>query len=439
MYKKLLTGMLLIFCLSVSYAQNIDKSKLDAYFKTLEDNNKFMGSVAISQNGQLLYTKAIGYTDIENQTKPNENTKYRIGSISKTFTTVLIFKAIEEGKLTLEQTINQYFPTIKNSDKITIAQLLSHRSGIHNFTDDEEYQQWNTTKKSEKELTDIIAKGGSDFEPDSKTSYSNSNFVLLSFILQKAYKQPYSEILKEKITKPLNLKNTFYGGKINLKNNESYSYKFVNSWNKEPETDMSVPMGAGAVVSTPADLTKFAEALFGGRLLSAKSLEQMETIKDGIGMGLFKFPFYDKPSYGHTGGIDGFTSVYSYFPSDKTAVALTSNGSKYDNNKIMIALLSSVYNKPFELPNFATIEVSSEELDQYLGVYASQQIPLKLTVTKKDKTLLVQATGQSSFPLEASEKDKFKSEQIGVALEFNPAQKQVILKQHGATFTFNKE
>ncbi|PTS92048.1 peptidase [Pedobacter sp. HMWF019] len=439
MYKNLLTVIPLIFCLSFSYAQNIDKPKLDAYFKTLEDNNKFMGSVAISQNGQLLYTKAIGYTDIENHTKPNKDTKYRIGSISKTFTTVLIFKAIEEGKLTLGQTINQYFPSVKNSDKITIAQLLSHRSGIHNFTDDEEYQQWNTTKKSEKELTDIIVKGGSDFEPDSKTSYSNSNFVLLSFILQKVYKQHYSEILKEKITKPLNLKNTFYGGKINLKNNESNSYKFVNSWNKEPETDMSVPMGAGAVVSTPTDLTKFAEALFGGQLLSAKSLEQMETIKDGIGMGLFKFPFYDKSSYGHTGGIDGFTSVYSYFPSDKTAVALTSNGSNYDNNKIMIALLSGVYNKPFEIPNFATIEVSSEDLDQYLGVYASQQIPLKLTVTKKDKTLLVQATGQSSFPLEASEKDKFKSEQIGVALEFNPAQKQVILKQHGATFTFNKE
>lgn len=439
LYKKIFTAIGFALSLSFSYAQTVDKPKLDAYFKALEDHNKFMGSVAISQEGKLLYTKAIGYADVESNTKANENTKYRIGSISKTFTTVLVFKAVEAGKLKLEQTISTYFPAVKNSDKITVAQLLGHRSGIHNFTDNKDYLQWNTVKKSEKELVELIAKGGSDFEPDSKAAYSNSNFVLLTFILQKVYKKDYAAILKEQIIEPLGLKSTFFGGKITLKNNESNSYSFSGSWKKETETDMSIPLGAGGVVSTPSDLTRFAEALFEGRLVSAKSLEQMETIKNGYGMGLFKIPFYDKTGFGHTGGIDGFSSVYVDYPSDKIAVALTSNGSAYENNKILITLLSSVYQKPFEIPNFTTIEVSSEDLDQYLGVYGSKQIPLKITLTKKDKTLMAQATGQPVITLEASEKDKFKNEQVGVVLEFNPAKKEFTLKQGGASLVFNKE
>ena len=99
LYKKIFTAIGFALSLSFSYAQTVDKPKLDAYFKALEDHNKFMGSVAISQDGKLLYTKAIGYADVESNTKANENTKYRIGSISKTFTTVLVFKAVETGKL----------------------------------------------------------------------------------------------------------------------------------------------------------------------------------------------------------------------------------------------------------------------------------------------------------------------------------------------------
>lgn len=439
MYKKLITAVIFGLSLSFSYAQNIDKSKLDEYFRALEVNNKFMGSAAISQNGKLLYTKAVGYSDVETGSKSDENTKYRIGSISKTFTTVLIFKAIEEQKLSLTQTLNTYFPAIKNSEKITIAQLLSHRTGIHNLTNNPDYPQWSSVKKSEKELVDIIVKGGSDFEPDSKASYSNSNFVLLSFILQKVYKKDYSQILNEKIIQPLALKNTFFGGKINVKNNEANSYTFTGSWKKESETDTSIPLGAGGIVSTPTDLAKFTEGLFRGKLISAKNLEQMETIRDNHGMGLFKFPFYDKSGYGHTGGIDGFSSVYMYLPSDGITAALTSNGSNYNNNNILIALLSTAYQKPFEIPNLTTIEVSDQDLETYSGVYSSKQIPLKITITKKDKILTAQATGQPSFALEASEKDKFKSDQIGAVLEFAPAKKQMTLKQGGATLIFNKE
>jgi D-alanyl-D-alanine carboxypeptidase len=231
----------------------------------------------------------------------------------------------------------------------------------------------------------------------------------------------------------------YVGKKTSITNNECNSYKFAGNWIKETETDMSVPLGAGAIVSTPSDLTKFADALFTGKLISNESVEQMKTMKDKYGMGLFQMPFYGKIGYGHNGGIDGFSSVYSYFPDDKVSYALTSNGTNYNNNNISIAVISSFYNKPYEIPNFKTYEVTSEDLDKYLGIYSSNDMPLKITITKKDKTLIAQATGQSSFGLEATEKDKFKFDQAGIVMEFNPTDNKMILKQGGGTFNFAKE
>ena len=422
-----------------SFSQAIDKAKLDSYFQALESNNKFMGSVAILKDGQIIYTNAIGYADIESKTKPNENTKYRIGSISKTFTTVLILKAVEEKKLELDKTIDKYFPAIKFANKITVSQLLYHRSGIHNFTASEDYSKWQAEKKSQQEMVDIIAKAGSDFMPDSTASYSNSNFVLLSYILADIYKKPYSQLLYEKIVKPLGLKNTYFGDKIDLGKNECNSYKFATDWTKETETDMSIPMGAGGIVSTPTDLTIFANALFSEKLIAKKSIDQMTTLKDRYGMGIFQIPFADKKGYGHTGGIDGFSSVFSFFPDDKIGYALTCNGSNYENNNISIAVLSMVYNKPFTLPDFKTYKVSVEELESYAGMYSSLQMPLKITITRDENALMAQATGQSAFPLEATEKGKFKFAAAGIVLEFNPAKKEMILKQGGGVYTFTKE
>ena len=438
MKKTLILSLTVSFVCFTGLSQNIDKTKLNAYFDTLANNNRFMGSVAVSQNDELIYAKSVGFADIEQALKANENSKYRIGSISKTFTTVLVFKAVEENKLNLNQTIEKFFPTIDNADKITITQLLYHRSGIHNFTNDN-WLDWNTQPKTEQEMIEIIAKAGSDFEPDSKAIYSNSNFVLLTYILEKTYQKTYSEILEEKIIRPTGLKNTYYGGKINTKDNECNSYKYIGNWKIEPETDMSIPLGAGGIVSTPIDLNLFSDALFTGKLLSENSLKQMKTIKDSFGMGLLQMPFYDKAGFGHTGGIDGFGSLFVYFPDGNISFAYTTNGINCNGNDIAIAVLSAVYNKPFEIPEFTTYNVTDEDLDKYLGVYSSEQIPLKITITKVNKQLFGQGTGQPSFPLEATAEDKFKFEQAGVMLEFNPANKTMVLKQGGGIFNFVRE
>ena len=439
MKKAILTTALFLTLGQIGFSQNLDKTKLDNYFNALEQNNKFMGSVAVSKNGEIIYIKSIGFADIENKVKATENSKYRIGSISKSFTTVLILKAVEQKKLNTNQTIDKWFPTIKNAKKITVNHLLSHRSGIHNFTDDKDYLTWNTQPKTEKEMIEIIAKGDSDFNPDSKAEYSNSNFVLLTYILEKTFTKSYSDLLQEFIVKPIGLKNTYVFGKINPSNNECKSYSFAGSWKTETETDFTVPLGAGAITSTPSDLTKFADALFSGKLLTNESLEIMKTIKDGYGIGLFQIPFYKSVGYGHTGGIDGFSSIYSYFSDDKISYALISNGTNINNNDISIAVLSAIYDKPYEIPVFTTFTLTSEDLDKYLGVYASKQIPLKITISKDGNTLIAQGTGQPAFPIEATEKDKFKFDQAGAKFEFNLTAKTMILFQGGGQINFTKE
>lgn len=439
MTKKIKLTLLIGLVFSTSFAQTLNTVKLDSLFQILETKDKFMGSIAISENGKLLYTKSIGKDDIATNKQSTILTKYRIGSISKMFTSCMIFKAVEEGKLNLNQTIEKYFPKIVNANKITIGNLLNHRSGIHNFTNDENYMNYYTEPKSETQMIEIITNGKSDFEPNSKADYSNSNYVLLSYILEKTYKKTYKELVTAKIIKPLGLKNTYFGGKTNIQNNESYSYSFEDKWKKENETDMSIPMGAGAIISNPTDLVVFIENLFGIKIISSNSLEQMKTISDNYGMGIFQMPFYEKKSFGHTGGIDGFGSMLSYFPEDKLAVALTSNGRIYENNNVMIGVLSTYFNKSFQIPTFNKIELKTEDLDKYLGEYSKEDFPLKINITKVDNRLFAQATGQSAFPLEAIEKDIFEFSAANITIEFNTKENQLTIIQGGRKTLMTKK
>lgn len=165
----------------------------------------------------------------------------------------------------------------------------------------------------------------------------------------------------------------------------------------------------------------------------------MKTIKDGYGMGLFQFPFGAKMAYGHNGGIDGFTSIVGYFPEDKLAVSYITNGQVYPINDIMIGILSIAYGTPYQIPSFKTVSISSEELDKYLGNYSAAQAPIKILIAKDKSTLMAQATGQPSFPLEAKGNHTFSFDQAGIILIFNPEKSEMTLKQGGGEFVFARE
>lgn len=434
----IITLLSIAFCNQKVPAQVFDKTKLDTFFDSLAAHRKFMGSVAISRHQQTIYTRSLGFADVQMKRNADEHTRYYIGSITKTFTAVLVFKAVEEGKLHLDQTIDAFFPSLENASLITIANLLSHRSGIHNFTDDKDYLSWYTSPKTEQEMIDLIAEKGSDFAPGTKAAYSNSNYVLLAFILERTMKMPYGKLLQNYITAPLGLVNTYVGGK-GMQEEEAKSYVFSGYWLPAPRTDMSVPIGAGNIVSTPVDLVKFSDALFSGRLLNKESLDQMKETKDHFGMGLIPFPFYDYHGYGHTGGIDGYKSVFIHFNKDSVSYALASNGSIYDINDISIAVLSAVYDKEYEIPSFKEITIEPRDLLPFTGVYSSKELPLKITVMVNHGKLSAQATGQAAFPLKAVDQDTFVFDPAGIVMQFKPQEKKMILKQGGGKYLFVRE
>lgn len=436
--KPLITTLFIGLSFGTVFSQSFNNPKLDSLMDILAEKNQAMGSLTISKNGAVVYSRAIGYSYISgNEKLPATNqTKYRIGSITKMFTATMIFQLIEDGKLSLTTTVDKYFPQLPNANKITISNLLNHRSGLHNFTDDAEYETWETQPKTRDEMLAIISKGGVDFQPDDKFSYSNSGYVVLGYIIEKASKQSYSKYLSNKIISKIGLSHTYVGTKTDTKKDESFSYDFSDSWEQSAETDMSIPGGAGALVSTPSDLTKFIESLFSLKLVSNSSLEQMKALTEGYGMGMLQIPFYEKQAYGHNGGIDHFASTLAYFPEDNLALAYCTNGQVYPMNNILIGILSIYFDKPYLIPTF---NLKTEDLDKYLGVYSTTQIPLKIAITKKATTLFAQATGQQPFPLDPTEKDKFKFDPAGIIVEFNTDKNEMTLKQGGENVVFTKE
>lgn len=422
---------ILLLTLSVftSFGQNISVAKLDSFINILSSKGLAMGSLTISKNGIIKYQKAIGYSLVSSDKKviADINTKYRIGSATKMFTAVMVFQLIEEGKINLDQKLKIYFPDLPNADKITIQNMLYHRSGLHDYTHDTNFTDWMDKPKSHEELLKIIKEKGSDFEPGSDAYYCNSNYLLLGYIIEKVCKMPYADALRKRIISKLNLKATYFGKSININNNEGASYKYSdNNWVKQKETDLSIHGGAGAIVSTPTDMVKFINALFANKLVSKTSLAKMETIIDDYGMGMFPNKYGDKPSFGHNGRIEEFYSALWYFPNEKLSFAYCTNGIGYPRTDIIEGILKICFNEPFLIPFSGNSNYQSEELDKYLGKYSSDQIIVNCT---KDGTKLLLETRGKVFEAEKISDNYFMNVASGYFFQFYPDKDELQIKE----------
>jgi D-alanyl-D-alanine carboxypeptidase len=420
---------LLIFSIFTSNGQDINVPKLDSFLNVLASKNLALGSVAISKNGIVKYQKAIGYSfiDDDNRVSAGINTRYRIGSATKMFTAVMIFQLIEEGKISLDQRLNTYFSALPNADKITVQNMLYHRSGLHDYTHDTDFPQWMNKPKTHEELLKLIKEKGSDFKPGTKADYSNSNYLLLGYIIEKICKMPYAEALKKRIIAKLGLKNTYFGKSIDIRDNESASYKYANvNWRKEKETDLSIHGGAGSIVSTPTDLVKFIDALFSYKLVSKLSVDKMETMVDEYGMGMFPNKYGDKPSFGHNGRIEEFYTAVWRFPGEKLSLAYCTNGIDYPRADIMEGILRICFNEPFLIPFGKNNILKTEDLDKYLGKYASDQIVVNCT---KNGTKLLLETKGKVFEAEQISEGYFMNAVSGYFFEFFPDKGELQIKE----------
>lgn len=427
-----------IFLASCSTVEKYDSQKygnLNKYLDEVVNYKKAMGDLSLLNKGEIVYQRHFSFMD------EGKTPIYRIGSISKIYTSVIILRLIEEGKLKLSTKLSKFYKALPGANKITIEHLLRHRSGLPNLTDQSDYESYSENKITEKEQIKRFKKYKLEFKPGSKYKYSNTGYILLSYIAERVSSDSFQELLSKYITSPLNLKNTYLYVKEAPKKNEVKSYKFLRNWDEGGNTHQSIPLGAGALVSTSQEVALFLRALLTGSLISKNSLKEMKKLKDGYGLGITTFKYRNKIAYGHTGGIDEFRSIASYIIEDDLAIVQLTNGLATDYNNISLASLDSFYGHKFEQPKFKlTVNVEKDILRKYEGIFSSKSFPLKLTFKERDGVLfgLASGPGQSEIPFTATSKTNFEFVGARVFLEFSKDGNSLKFKQ-GKTFLLKKE
>lgn len=427
-----------IFFFSDCFSQTLNIKKLDSLFDTLQNRGLANGGVAISLNGITLYSRAIGFAMLNSNRRisADTNTEYRIGSISKMFTATMIFQLIDEKKLSLNTKLATYFAQLPNANKITIKEMLYHRSGLHDYTRDTNYPDWMDKPKAHKEMLKIIAGKGSDFEPGAKAAYCNTNYLLLSYIIEKITGMTYAEALNKRITSKIGLQHTYYGKPIDIRRNEAASYKYSDSsWKKEKETDVSIHCGAGSIVSTPKDLNVFIQNIFNGKLISKANVDGMTSMIDDYGMGIFPYDYDSIKGYGHNGRIEEFYSATRYYPEKKLAVSYITNGILFPRIDILKGILKICFNDDYEIPFSKPVAI---DFQKYIGTYSSNDLPFKVVCKKENEKLAFEVAGgtMEAVPVKAN---YFMNLKTGSFFDFNPGKEELQIKETDNTYYLQKE
>lgn len=428
------------FTLPMAHAESTLEAnfrKLDSYFDQLQQFKKAQGSVLLFKDGKAIYQKH--FAESKSEAPLPKEPLYRIGSISKVYTATIILKLVEKGQLSLDSKLSEFYPQLPEAAQITIEQLLRHRTGLPNLTAQKDYADYFENEISEVEQIERFKKYKLHFKPNQKMEYSNTNYVLLSYIAQKVAGKKLSELLSQYIAVPLKLRNTFIYEKAKPRPGEVTSYTKDLDWQKATDTHQSVPMGAGAIVSSPTELAQFIRALIRGEIIDKTLVDKMKQQQDGYGLGLITFPYGKKRAYGHNGSIDGFRSTLGYFEEDDLVTVELYNALATDSNAVSLALLKAQEGAAFDPPTVkATVTVDPQILAKYEGVYSEKSFPLKITISQKQGSLYAQATGQSAFALEAESNTEFAYAAAGIQIEFLEDGKLLELTQ-GQTYRLKRE
>ena len=350
---------------NVSYGQN-KVDKLDKLISAYADYGKFNGSVLVAEKGKVIYKKGFGFADIEWNIPNQPDTKHRLGSITKQFTSMLIMQLVEQGKLKLDVPISTYLPDYpkKNGDVITIHHLLTHSSGTPNMTSFPNFfKNISHNSYTPVQLVNLFADSTLQFKPGERFDYSNSGYILLGYIIEKVTGKSYEQVLQENIFTPLKMNNTGYDHhKTLLKNRASGYEKNGRGYVNANFIDMSVPYAAGSLYSTVEDLYLWDQALYGNQLLRKENMELLFTrhipsggsYYYGYGWGMGEIPLGNTAerieTIGHSGGINGFNTQLTRIPSDKSFIVLLNNTGGAPLDQMINAIAAILYDKSYDLP-----------------------------------------------------------------------------------------
>jgi CubicO group peptidase (beta-lactamase class C family) len=403
---------------------------LDEVVRSFFDRGTFMGSVLVVQGDEVLLNKGYGSADLE-WNRPNDPTvRFHIGSLTKQFTAALILQLQDEGRLRVGDPVSRYLPDAPKSwEKITLADLLGHRSGIPNFIGDPAFRAWSMSERTPAEELALFRDKPLEFAPGSRYSYSNSNYTVLGIILEKVTGKSYGQLLRERILAPLGMDDSGLDSDDLILPRRAQGYvRTQNGFARSRPESMSVAWAVGGMYSTTGDLMRWERGLFGGKVMSPTSLKAMTTPGlGGYGMGLLVREENGLTFVDHGGSIEGFNAHLTYIPERKIGIVVLSNVDVLVPDTIAVQLANVLLGKPVNLPHARkAAAITRQELARFVGVYSIPAIGpgFTLTISLAGETLSAQLTGRQPSTLEyegvKAGHPSFYAAQESAELEFIP-------------------
>lgn len=289
---------------------------------------RFMGAVLVARGGTVLFDRAYGSADLEWGIPNGPTTRFRIASLTKQFTAAGILLLEARGRLRLSDPVARHLPDAPAAWRdVTLFHLLTHTAGIPNLT---AFADFPARKREDATPDTLIARFRDrplDFAPGSAHRYSNSGYILLGRVLERASGQPYGAFVREQLLAPLGMADTGVDSTTAILPRRARGYRVAGGTLEHADyLSMTLPFAAGNLYSTTPDLLRWQRALFGGRVVSRSALARMTTpFRDDYALGLSVFPQDGHTVIRHGGGIDGFAAAMAYYPDADVTVIVLSN------------------------------------------------------------------------------------------------------------------
>ena len=417
--KKVIT-LITIITFQTSISQNKTK-EIDSLLSAYTSLNLFNGNVMVIKDGNTFYNATYQINNPSSSTL-NKKTIFPIGSLSKSFTALVILKLQEEQKLSIEDQISKYLPDYPNGEKIRIKHLLSHGSGIYesfrNPKYREAYSQSNNVTPDE--LVAYFKNEPLDFNPGEDFSYSNSGYVVLGVIIEKITQLSYEEAIKKYILKPLRMKHTGYNYS-NFKGKKTKGYEYLSQTRKKEVKlwNGTYLYSTGGLYSNVQDLQKFYLGLINNKIVTQKSFDLATSVQNKYyGYGWFIDTVSGDKTINHGGNIEGFTSHFMMNKEKNICIVALNNMTSSSLELISNTIYKIVTDKPYSFPK-PKIEIFPSEniLKNFVGTYEISEAYI-VNVKLIQRNLYFQINNEKELKLKAEKESQFFIQDENISIEF---------------------
>jgi D-alanyl-D-alanine carboxypeptidase len=384
--------------------------RVDAYMQTEIRVNGFSGTILLARKGAPIVAKGYGPANAEWDIPNTPRTRFRLGSITKQFTSMVVMQLQQQGKLKVQDPICQYLTPCPDAWKpITIHHLLTHTSGIPSYTSSPSYMATMMVPKTVDQMVAGFRDLPLEFEPGSQFKYNNSGYFLLGVLLEGVTGHPYERVLRDQIFTPLGMRDSGYDSPTRILPMRASGYSRQGSeLTNAPYLDMVQPFAAGALYSTVEDLLTWDQALYTEQLLPNAARSAMFTpFKNDYAYG-WQVPTPSPQTFGrrqvaHGGGINGFSTMIIRLPEENITSIVLSNVQQASTGRIARDLLAILFGEPTAVNNAVAAartvaKVDPKVYDAYVGQYPLAPTFI-LTITREGDRLMTQATGQPKFEI----------------------------------------